>query len=262
MNKVKEIVEKKSSINFGLQGKRVVIIGAQRGIGYELAKAFQAQGANLVITSESEDIFKAKDMLLENNENETIVEAVQCDVTNLEQIQKAFEEIGKHDILIANAGMYTTTLSTNLSEQNVETFQRHFDINVIGLRNCAVAAVPYLEPGSRIIFTGSIWGKVGASEYSAYVASKHAVLGLMKSMAMDLGPLGISVNAVNPGSIATQANISELSEEKKASLTAQMSLRKGLIDPKHLVGAYLFLASDAASEIHGESITVDRGQTI
>lgn len=249
------------NMDFGLSERRVVIVGAHRGIGFALAKAFQDQGTKLVIASESPEIFQARDRL-EESSNSASVEAFQFDVTDRQKVLEAFEQIGRHDVLVANAGIFTSTASTDTSDENAAKFARHLDINVVGLNNCAVAAIPHLNDNARIIFTASIWGKVGAADYTGYAASKHGVIGLMKSLAMDLGPLGITVNAVNPGSIGTEANITELSDEKKRSLTGQMCLRPGLIEPEKLVGTYLFLASDAASEITGQSISVDRGQTI
>ena len=102
-----------------------------------------------------------------------------------------------------------------------------------------------MDEGGRIIFT-------------AYVASKHAIIGLVRTLAVELGPRGISVNAVCPHSIATEASL-RASPATIAGATAQMCLRRGLIPPEDVAGTYLFLASPAASEITGQALSVDRG---
>jgi len=250
-------------MDFNLRGKRVVVIGAHRGIGLEIAKGFQDQGARVIITSEQPGIFATKDVLnARTSDHEVPVEAMQFDISDREQVESAFSEIGGLDVLVQNAGLFLSTPSTDGSAENAARFTRQVDVNINGSRHCAVAAATHMGPGSRIIFTASIWGKVGGPGYSGYVASKHGILGLVKVLAMDLGRQGITVNAVNPGSTATEMNLNELTDELQAALSSQMWIRPGLIEPEHMVGSYLFLASDAASEITGQSISVDRGQTI
>jgi len=122
-------------------------------------------------------------------------------------------------------------------------------------------AVPHMSDGGRIIFTASISGRLGSPKHAGYAATKHAVLGVVKSMAKDLGPLGISVNAVCPGSSATDTNLASLPPERQKLAVSNMALHPALLNPSDHVGSYLFLASAAAGSITGQTITVDRGQT-
>ncbi|AQH01457.1 hypothetical protein A9R05_21775 [Burkholderia sp. KK1] len=249
-------------MDYGLTGRRVAVIGANRGIGFDVAKAFLEQKTKLYIASENPDVMQARDRLNELADDGCEVQAVQFDIADRSQVFAAFETIGELDVLVVNSGLFSKTLPDDLSDACFDRFIKQINVNIVGHWNCVQAAVPRMKDGARIILTASIWGLVGGQEYAAYTASKHGVLGLMKSLAMDLGPRGISVNAVNPGSIGTEMNLKELSQERQAALASQMWLRPALIPPSKLVGAYLFLASDHASEITGQSISVDRGQTI
>ena len=118
-----------------------------------------------------------------------------------------------------------------------------------------------MKDGGRIIFTASISGKLGSPNHAGYAAAKHGVLGVVKSLAKDLGPQGIAVNAVCPGSSATDTNLVSLPLERQQIAIRNMALHPGLLDPADHVGSYLFLASAAAAHITGQTITVDRGQT-
>jgi NAD(P)-dependent dehydrogenase (short-subunit alcohol dehydrogenase family) len=247
-------------LSFGLRNRRIVIVGASSGIGLEVARGFLNEGAHVIITSERADVFDARTNLRAHGGFP--VEALQFDITDRGAVIAAFAGLGHIDVLINNAGVYWATPSTDRSAQCSDTFIKQLMINVVGLWWCAIEAVPHMSEGGRIIFTSSISGRIGSLDHSSYSASKHAVLGMMKCMAKDLGPLGIAVNAVCPGSTATEMNIKAMPAESKERVKRSMALRPGLIDPAAHVGAYLFLASDTASEITGQTITVDRGQTI
>ncbi len=157
--------------------------------------------------------------------------------------------------------MFWDTPSDDRSAKNYDTFVKQLMINVVGTWWCTMAAVPHMGDGGRVIFTASISGRLGSPNHSGYAASKHAILGMVKSMAKDLGPLGISVNAVCPGSSATDTNLKSLPLERQQLAARNMALHPGLLDPSDHVGSYLFLASAAAAHITGQTITVDRGQT-
>ncbi|MGE4242365.1 SDR family NAD(P)-dependent oxidoreductase [Ramlibacter sp.] len=246
-------------MNFGLNDRHVVIVGGNRGIGLEIAKGFQEQGARVTITSEHESVFEAQAGL--NQGTAKKVEAIQFDITDRDAVDAAFARLGSIDVLVNNSGVFWDTPSDDRSAKNYDTFVKQLMINVVGTWWCAMAAVPHMKDGGRIIFTSSISGRLGSPKHSGYAASKHAILGMVKSLAKDLGPLGISVNAVCPGSSATDTNLRSLPLERQQLAARNMALHPGLLDPADHVGSYLFLASAAAAHITGQTITVDRGQT-
>lgn len=248
-------------MDFGLKDRRVLIVGGSSGIGLAIAEGFREQGSHVTISSHIADVFEAQRQLNENGRARR-VEALQFDVSDRNAVIEAFQRVGHLDVLINNVGVFLDTPSTDRSEETSSIFVKQIMINLVGPYWCAIEAIPHMSDGGRIIFTASIAGKVGSPGHSSYVASKHGILGLVKCMAMDLGPLGISVNAVCPGSTATEMNLRALSSERQKKAIASMSLRPDLLDPSHHVGTYLYLASDAASEVTGQTITVDRGQTI
>jgi NAD(P)-dependent dehydrogenase (short-subunit alcohol dehydrogenase family) len=148
-------------------------------------------------------------------------------------------------------------------------FRRIIDINVVGSFLVTRAAAPRLRAGGRVIFTASVWGKSAVAEFSAYCASKHAVIGLTRSLAHELGPKGITVNAVCPGWVRTEASLRSLkvmsaragqSEQSMLDGILAGQVLDGLMEPDDVVPLYLFLASDAAANITGQSYGIDRGE--
>jgi 3-hydroxybutyrate dehydrogenase len=246
-------------MDFGLKDRRVLIIGGNRGIGLEIAKGFRDQGAAVTITSEHASVFEAQAQL--NAGGGRSVEAVQFDITDREAVTAAFAKLGPIDVLINNSGVFWDTPSDDRSAKNYDVFVKQLMINVVGTWWCTLEAVPHMSDGGRVIFTSSISGRLGSPRHAGYAATKHGILGMVKSLAKDLGPLGISVNAVCPGSSATDTNLKSLPLERQQLAVRNMALHPGLLDPSDHVGSYLFLASAAAASITGQTITVDRGQT-
>jgi NAD(P)-dependent dehydrogenase (short-subunit alcohol dehydrogenase family) len=183
-------------------------------------------------------------------------------VTSREQLARLSGEIEGIDVLVNNAGIGGMTSVDDTSDVTADAVRRTLEINVLGLYWTTQALLPRLTQHGRIIFTTSYWAHTGVPRFSAYVASKHALVGLVQTLAAELGPRGITVNGVSPGTIDTALVRREVPQEFLDHLCGQMKIRPGLIDPTHLAGAYLFLASDAASEISGQILAVDRGQSI
>lgn len=246
-------------MEFGLAGRQVLVVGGNRGIGLEVAKGFQGQGAHVTITSEHDSVFDARGEL--NGRSGPKVEALQFDISRPEDVSAAFAGLGRIDVLVNNSGVFWETPTADRSAKNYGVFVKQLMINVAGTWWCAMEAAPHMPEGGRIIFTASISGRLGSPNHAGYAAAKHAVLGVVRSMAKDLGPRGISVNAVCPGSSATETNLHSLPLDRQKLAAANMALRPGLLDPSDHVGSYLFLASAAAANITGQTITVDRGQT-
>jgi NAD(P)-dependent dehydrogenase (short-subunit alcohol dehydrogenase family) len=181
----------------------------------------------------------------------------------------ALKDVRRIDVLINNAGIERLTPVDVASDANETTFRRILDVNVTGTFLTTRAALPYMQKGSRIINTASVWGRVAEPLFGAYVASKHAVIGLTKCWAKELGPRGITVNAVCPGWVETEssmrslARLAERAERAEDDLLAEITAAQalpGFMQPADIVGPYLFLACDGAANITGQSIGIDRGE--
>jgi len=248
-------------VNSTFSKKSVVITGASRGIGLGIAKGFAAAGASLLLI--------ADDSAVVERSVEIGARGVVADITDGHAIEQALGKVSHIDVLINNAGLERLTPIEG-GEKDVESvFRRIIEINVIGTQIVTRRALARMSAGGCIINTASIWGRVAEPMFGAYVASKHAVIGLTKTWAKELGSKGIRVNAVCPGWVRTEASMRSLelmarhnnvSEEALLSEIVGGQAFPGLMEPADMAEAYMFLASDAAKNITGQSIGVDRGE--
>ena len=257
------------NINFNFTGKRVLVTGASRGIGYAVAAGFARAGAEVFILASGGSVNDAASKL--SQELSVRVSPLQCDITDSGQVQQAMDEIGALDILVNNAGLERITPLLDSNSEVEETFRRIVDINIVGTFLVTRHAIAHMGQGGRIILTASIWSRTAVSEFSAYCASKHANLGFMRSIAHELGPGGITVNAVCPGWVKTEASMLSLSEMSRRSGRSESELLDevvgaqvlgGLMEPTDTVSTYLYLASDAAKNITGQAYMLDRGEVM
>ena len=243
-----------------LRGKSVVITGASRGIGLGIAKGFAAAGAKLTLIALDDPIIaKAAELG---------ATGFAADIRDGEAVSKALATLAHIDVLINNAGL---ELITPLADGGIEVedaFRRIIEINIIGTQIVTRRAVSKMARGGSIINTASTWGRIAEPLFGAYVASKHAVIGLTKTWAKELGPKGIRVNSVCPGWVRTDAsmrslkNMSALQNISEDELLARIvggQALPGLMEPEDMAEPYMFLASDAARNITGQSLGVDRG---
>ncbi|MFT3729944.1 MAG: SDR family oxidoreductase [Hyphomicrobium sp.] len=250
-----------------LKNKSVLVTGASRGIGFGIAEGFANAGADLAILADDEAIHDAAAKLTRACGRS--IRAFVCDITNKGAVAGVFSEFAKLDVLVNNAGLELITPLDDPSDEVDATFARIMDINVRGTWNVTRAALPLLKPGAGIINTASVWSKSAVGEFAAYIASKHAVVGLTRTFARELGPRGINVNAVCPGWVRTVASLrsasamAERSGRSDADIFADVAATQclpGLMEPSDVAGLYLFLASDLAANITGQAIGVDRGE--
>jgi 3-hydroxybutyrate dehydrogenase len=246
-------------VSFDVAGLRVVIVGASSGLGYVLAREFALAGALVTIVAEVPEVDDAAASLSRDCDRQ--VRGILCDVSDRDSVAALAEQVDAVDVLVNNAALTVQTPVTDQSDGTARLFERTLAINLTGLYWATQALLPKMHDGSRILFTSSLWGKTAGSPYSAYVASKHALIGLVRTLALELGQRGISVNAVCPHSIGTEANL-RAAPEDIAAATATMVMRRGMIPPEDIAGIYLFLASPAASEITGQALSVDRGASL
>jgi NAD(P)-dependent dehydrogenase (short-subunit alcohol dehydrogenase family) len=254
---------------FDFTGKRVLVTGASHGIGLAVASAFGRAGAELAILSSTADIREAGERL--EAESGRPVRAEICDITDREAVRRVVGGLGALDVLVNNAGLELLTPILEPGEEVDRRFARIIEINVIGTWYVTRAAVPLMGPGGSIVVTSSVWGRTGAAGFAAYVASKHAGIGLVRTLAKELGPKGIRVNAVCPGWVRTRAALRSLKEVaaragagEDAMLAEILSAQSlaGLMEPKDVAGVYLFLASEHAASVTGQAYGVDRGEVM
>jgi 3-hydroxybutyrate dehydrogenase len=246
---------------FDFSGQQVLVTGASRGIGYGVAEGFAAAGAEVTILADGPQVQEAGRTLG--------ARALQCDITDEAAIAAALRGLERIDVLVNNAGYERITPIASDDPAVAETFRRVVEINVVGSWLMTRACLPLIPEGGRILFTASTWSKVGMAEFSGYAASKHATLGLVKSLARELAPRGIAVNAVCPGWVRTEAALRSARDTAlrrgldEAAVLAEVvgaQAFDGLMEPADMAAPYLFLASEAARDITGQSLTVDRGE--
>ncbi len=245
---------------FDVSGKRVVVTGGAQGIGYAVAKAFVDAGAEVAILDINERVADAATAL--SGETKRRVIGRRCDIANRVEVYATVGALGPIDVLVNNAGIGTRTPVAGPRDDVDAAFERVIDINLTGHFFVTRAALPAIAPGGRIIFTASVWGKAAGAEYAAYCASKHGIIGMMRALAHELGPRGITVNAICPGTIRTELNEKEITEKARNLILASMVINRGWIEPDELANLYVFLASPAAKDITGQAYNYDRGQVM
>lgn len=255
-------------MDLGLKDKVVVITGSTGGVGQALTREFAKEGAKLSISSTSQE--KLDDFIptLDIKEDHLLTSVV--DVTKEDQVKDLIEKTIKHygrlDVLVPNAG--TEGKFHLIQDQTYENFEHTFAVNVFGVMYCMKYAAPQMikQNSGHIVVIASDGSMVGAPEMSHYCSSKHATLGLAKSVAMELGPHGINVNCISPGAIDTdmmkrieKMAFPDLSHEEAYKKYAAAYLDNRYATPTEVADTALFLASDQASHINGGAIRLDNG---
>ena len=241
-----------------LKDKVAIITGGSRGIGFATADKFLQEGATVILTaSTQESADKAVEQLKKKYPASTIA-GISPDLSQLESVRDAFrkatEQYGCVDILVNNAGV---SESTPFNEYTEEMFDKVMDLNVKGVFNATRAACEcMIARGNGVILsTSSMVSISGQPSGFAYPASKFAVNGLTVSLARELGPKGIRVNAVAPGITETDM-MKAVPKEIIEPMIRQIPLRR-LGQPEDIANAFVFLASDEASYITGVVLSVD-----
>ena len=241
-----------------LKDKVAIITGGSRGIGYATADKFLKEGAKVVLTASTQASADKAVAKLKEKYQEATVAGISPNLSDLESVRDAFKEaIGKYgcvDILVNNAGV---SESTSFMDYTEDIFDKVMDLNVKGVFNATRIAAEYMEKkGSGVILsTSSMVSISGQPRGVAYPASKFAVNGLTVSLARELGPKGIRVNAVAPGITETDM-MKAVPKEVIDPMIAQIPLRR-LGQPEDIANAFVFLASDEASYITGVVLSVD-----
>ena len=245
-----------------IAGRAVVVTGGTRGIGKGIASVFARSGAKVLITGRDAEAARAAADELQAKGGE--VSFVLADVASREDCRRmaaiAQERLGGIDVLCANAGIFPDARIEDLTEEDLD---RVLGINLKGTVFSVQACLPGLTASGhgRVILTSSITGPItGYPGWTHYGASKAGQLGFMRTAAIELAPRGITVNAVLPGNIVTEG-LDGLGAQYTAAMTAAIPMRRlGTVD--EIGYAALFLATDEAAYITGQTIVVDGGQVL
>ncbi len=241
-----------------LQNKIAVVTGGSRGIGFATVQAFLAEGATVILTASSGTTAEKAVAKIKSENPDARIFGISPNLSSLQSVTEAFSQIvkdhGTVDILVNNAGVSERTPLAGYTE---DTFNKVMDLNIKGVFNATKAAADIMaEKGSGVILnTSSMVSIYGQPSGVAYPASKFAVNGMTVSLARELGPKGIRVNAVAPGITETDM-MKAVPKEVIEPMIAQIPLRR-LGQPEDIANAFVFLASDEASYITGVVLRVD-----
>lgn len=245
-----------------LENKTVLVTGASRGIGREIALIFAKEGANIVVNySGSKE--KAEEVVNEITALGQKAIAYQCNVSDGESVQtmvkETIAEFGSLDILVNNAGITRDNLLMRMKDDEWDDV---ININLKGVFLCTKAVTRQMmkQRAGKIINVSSIVGVIGNPGQANYVAAKSGVIGLTKTTAKELASRNITVNAIAPGFITTDMT-DQLKDDVKEAMLAQIPLGK-FGQAKDIANAVLFLASDDANYITGQTIHIDGGMVM
>jgi 3-hydroxybutyrate dehydrogenase len=257
-----------------LENRIALVTGGGRGIGRAIAMAFASEGAQVTVAARS---FEQVEQVAREIADKFSTKAlpVVCDVSDAASVERLFKAVNESfgrgpDILVNNAGIAE---SAPLTKTGDELWQKHLAINLSGSFYCMRAALPQMiERGwGRIVNIASIAGKTGAPYIAAYSASKHGVLGLTRSAALEVANKGITVNAICPGYVDTEMTTRGIENiTKKTGLSAdqamesirKMSPQNRIIEPEEVAALALLLASEEGRGINGQAINVDGGTVL
>lgn len=248
---------------FDVRGRAALITGAAHGLGLAMATAFVGAGAKVgLVDIDSESLKSAESVLGERGLTVTRTVDVRSSEATEAAVSEIAEELGGIDILINDAAIFP---SGPLADVDMDEFTNVLDVNVAGYTRMIKASLPYLRRSGRgrIINFGSVTFFLGNPDgLGAYIATKGAVVGLTRALAREVGPAGITANVLAPGAIPTRAEHG-LYEDQQAFdrevVRVQSIKRRGSVDD--IAAAALFLGSDAASFITGQTLLVDGGWT-
>jgi len=257
-----------------LKNRLALITGGGRGIGRAIALAFAREGAWVAVAARTRaQVESVANEIASACGVQTL--AIECDVADAESVHRAFESAQEKfgrgpDILVNNAGIVETAPFMKTDEA---MWQRHLAVNLTGTFHWTRAALPaMLERGwGRIINVASIAGKTGAPYISAYAASKHGVLGLTRSLALEVAASGITVNAICPGYVDTEMTSRGIenivaktgtSAEDALAAIKKMSPQNRLVTAEEVAALAVLLASEEGRGINGQAINVDGGAVL
>jgi 3-oxoacyl-[acyl-carrier protein] reductase len=244
-----------------LAGKVAVVTGASKGIGAAIAKHLAAEGAAVVVNYSASKV-AANNVVADIVKDGGKAIAVQADISRKSEIEALFAEakraFGNIDILVNNAGIYEFAPLENITEEH---FHKQFNLNVLGLLLATQAAAKLFGPaGGNIINISSVVAQMGVPQSAVYSGTKGAVDALTRSLAKELGPRKIRVNAINPGMVETEGVHAQgiMGSDMQKGVEAQTPLGR-IGQPQDIATAAVFLASTDSEWITGETFVISGG---
>ncbi len=245
-----------------LEGRHALVTGGATGIGLAITKSLRSAGARVTIASRNIERVKAVAAELDG------VTGVQLDVTDADDISAVFEQVGPVDILVNNAGI---ALAAPFEKTSLEQWSNIMAVNLTGVFLCTQAVLASMRERNegRIINVASTAGLKGAPYISAYAASKHGLIGMTQSLALEIATTGITANCVCPGFTDTQmvddavTNITSKtgrSGDEALAKLVQYNPQKRLITPEEVADTVLWLCQDSSRSITGQSIVIGGGE--
>ena len=248
-----------SKVVIDLSGKNVLITGGTRGIGAAITAVFHDAGANVISTGTSID--KVEQLNTENTDPRQLYKAVDfSDEKSIDRFLQEIERIDTIDVLINNAGVNRVQ---NISETIDADYDFIMDVNVKGPYRLAreISKKMIKNSHGRIVNISSIWSSVTRPGRSLYTTSKFAIVGLTKSLAVELGAHNILVNSVGPGFTVTELTSATNTIAELESISSKIPLKR-MAQPSEIANIVLFLSSDLNTYITGQNIIIDGGYTI
>jgi len=245
-----------------ITNRSVIVTGASKGIGKGIARAFASRGARVLLTARTAAEVEATAAELRSARKQAVGDAADaCSAPDMERVaQRAVDQHGGIDILCVNAGIFP---SARLEDMSPDDWDEVHDTNLKGTFLTVRACLPALKlsPHGRIIVTSSITGPItGLPGWAHYAASKAGQLGFVRTAALELARYGITVNAILPGNIRTEG-LEALGDQYIAKMIDAVPLRR-LGSVEDIAHAAIFLASDEAAFITGQTLVVDGGQVL
>jgi 3-hydroxybutyrate dehydrogenase len=253
-----------------MSGRAAFVTGGGRGIGRAIALAFAEPGATVAIASRT--TVELERVAREIEARGATAVPLTTDVTDPASVDRAFDvctaELDRLDVLVNNAGLGG---GEPILGSDPDRWRRVVDTNVVGAYLVTRRALPLMPDGARIVNTTSVLGRFGVAGYTAYCASKHAVIGFTRALALELAPRGITVNAICPGWVDTDMSVQGMTlggralgityEEFRQRALAAVPIRR-MIQPEEVARLVRFLAEPGSSAITGQTYNICGGQTM
>ncbi|MDM5317620.1 glucose 1-dehydrogenase [Fictibacillus sp. b24] len=249
--------------SFSLKGKTALVTGAGRGIGHAIAIGYAEAGADVVIVSRTQSDLEKTAEIIENTGSKAYI--FEADVTNKDQIEQIFETLDskqiKVDILVNNAGMNIRSKALDVSDEEWNTIMN------TNLRSAFLFSQKAGERmkeagGGKIITISSVAGHVALRTGVVYASTKAAIIQMTKNLALEWGEYGINVNSIGPWYFKTPLTEKLLADQEYLNDILAVTPQKRVGELPDLVGPAVFLASEAANYVNGQTLFVDGGMTI